>query len=104
MFVRACFISKSVKSYKTHSEKSIIYNDIKSTKVVNNAILEQIVAFLPVNPKPGYRFIVLVDCARYGIQIETDSNKKTTLFQHYLHYNGKNLVSVNSRKVIIEWD
>jgi hypothetical protein len=56
-----------------------------------------------VNPKLQQKFIILIDNARYGIQIYQHSNKMTTLIQYYFHYNGNNLVPVNSRKVIIKW-
>jgi hypothetical protein len=100
---RVCLISKSVSHYQ-HTQTAKILNDVKRTKVDNNSILQSINEKMSIEPQSGQRFIIIVDGSRYEIEICDHIGNTTILMQHFLHYNGKTLVPVNRRKVIIEWE
>ena len=99
----ACLISKSVSNGDDEKSAKVILADFKKVRVHGNEILTEILAKMPAKVIPEQQFIVLVDGSRYGIQILAVSKKQTVLFQHFLHYDGKKLTSVNHRRVVIQW-
>src|ERR1700753_4325268 len=96
-----CLISKSVLLHNNNVK--LILDDIRSTKVENNEILQSIVKNMPLEPKKGDKFIAYIKDFQYGIMVTNHNGKKTTLLQYFLRLQEGKMIAHNYRKVIISW-
>lgn len=99
--VDQCLISLSV-TKDTKDNKKVL-GDLEQVPINDNEILNQLLKGLPPKPQKDDKYTILVDGSRYGMEIFLDDYQKTAFFQHFLHYDGQKLVSVNYRQVLIYW-
>lgn len=101
--VSRCKLSLNVPAGKRRPKDLVVLDRLWCTKVRNNDILVAIVAKIRNGVKDDTRFKITVLGVTIGISIVHDKRHITRLYQHALHWTGTKLISMQDRRVQIEW-